>query len=86
MTASTKSVWMQFQVEGDETWYSVYFPGTLPDVATLWMRADKWTPLMMYPLSEYEAGRALAEAVMAFLNSAEMDVIHRWRDGEDTEV
>jgi len=82
MTPSTKSVWMQFQVEDDQTWYSAYFPGTLPDVATLWMRAGKWTPLMMYPLSEYETGQALAEAVMAFLDSAEMDVIHRWRDGE----
>jgi hypothetical protein len=88
MTASTpKSVWMQFQVERDRNWYSLYFPGTSPGVASLWMRdGKKWRLLVMYALDEYGTGQALAEAVMAFLDSAEMDVIHRWRDGEDTEV
>jgi len=84
MTASTpKSVWMQFQVERDQNWYSLYFPGTSPNVAMLWIRdGEKWALLEMYVLDEYKTGQALAEAAMAFLDSEETDVIHRWRDGE----
>lgn len=82
-----RSVWMQFQVEGDLNWYSLYFPCTSPNVAMLWIRAGKrWSPLEMFALKEYESGQLLAEAVMACLDSEEMDVVQRWRDGEDAEV
>ena len=88
MTASTpKSVWMQFQIDRDQNWYSLYFPHTLPSAATLWIRnGKKWRLLEMFALGEIEDGQKLAEAVMALLDSDEADVIHRWRDGEDTEV
>jgi hypothetical protein len=87
MTANTpKSVWMQFQVDRDRNWYSLYFPHTLPSAATLWIRDGKrWSLLEMFALGEIEDGQKLAEAVVAFLDSDEADVIHRWRDG-DTEV
>lgn len=84
MTHDRRSVWMQFQVEDDRNWYSLYFPGTLPSAATFWMRDGKWKLLDMFALGEYENGQELAEAVMAFLDSEEADVIQRWR--EDTEV
>jgi hypothetical protein len=87
MTHDHRSVWMQFQVERDQNWYSLYFPGTFPSAATFWMRdGKKWKLLEMFALGEYESGKELAEAVMAFLDSDEADVIHRWRDGEYTEV
>jgi riboflavin biosynthesis pyrimidine reductase len=82
-----RSVWMQFQVERDRNWYSLYFPCTSPNVTMLWIRAgERWSPLEMFALKEYGTGQVLAEAVMAFLDSDGMDVVHRWRDGEDTEV
>jgi len=78
-----RSVWTQFQVSDDLNWYSLYFPCTSPNVAMLWIRdGERWSPLEMFALGEYGAGQALAEAVMAFLDSDEVDVIHRWRDGE----
>ena len=78
-----RSVWMHFSLAGDRNRYSLYFPASVPDRAGLWIGEGRGRSLLeMFALADHPSGEALAGAVMRLLDAPEMDVIHRWRDGE----
>ena len=59
-------------------WIKGYVPGS--PSAKVAEKRDGWAPLKTFPLDEFSSGEELGEAILAYLDSKEMDVIYRWVD------
>jgi hypothetical protein len=87
-----RTAWLRFnRTASDRFRYGLYFTVSMPYTASLWISAEDtdehpprrgWHLIQFFKVDDVLSGAELMEAAMAIVDSASMDVVYRWLDGE----